>query len=276
MNDEFNGMVGLRIPKGFTKHKMPDMAADAERIPACILIDTSGSMSPWSALLREASIRMIEAIAEDMRAKEKVDLEVITFNTEEQVCVKIEAQELYSLIDETTGKIKPEFAERLQFECSGATPTAYALAVAVDDLRKRYKDLKEASKAPKSPILFVLSDGLPEVQEDIRADHDKLLAEQLARIKQLVGEDRLSVVAVEIGRICEEPKSDRDGRKKQAMHKLMQDITGLGNDHHVRKAKDTNDIAEFFKFTATLVKESAGGKVNNPNSMDLRDEYSEL
>ena len=146
-------------------------------------------MSKWSALLKEASIRMIEARAEDSKAKEKVDLEVITFNTEEQVCVKIEAQELYNLVDETTGKIKPDFEQRLQFNCSGATPTAYALAVAVDDLRNRYEKLKKSSKAPKSPILFVLSDGLPEVQDDIRVEHDKLLAEQLARIKQLVREN---------------------------------------------------------------------------------------
>ena len=276
MANNYNGMVGLRVPKGFTKHKMPDMAADAERIPACILVDTSSSMSQWSALLKEASVRMIEAIAEDEKAKEKVDLEVITFNTEEQVCVKIEAQELYNLIDEATGKIKPDFEQRLQFNCSGATPTAYAIAVAVDDLRNRYEKLKEASKAPKSPILFVLSDGLPEVQDDIRPEHDKLLAEQLARIKQLVGEDRLSVIAVKIGRICEEPQTTWQKKHYPEMHQLMQDITGLDNDHHVRMAKDTDDIAKFFEFTSTLVKESASGKVGNINSMDLRNEHSEL
>ena len=237
---------------GFTQRRMPAIDADAERIPVCILLDTSSAMKRWAELLKEASVRMIEATAENMKAREKIDLEVIAFNSEDQLCIKIEAQELYNLIDDNTGKIKPEFAERLNFECRGFTPTAYALAAAVDELRERYTELKKACKAPKSPLLFVLTDWLPEVQDDIRVEHDKLLAEQLARIKQLVRENRLYVFAVKIGRVCEEPQTTWEKKHFSEMHQLMQDITGLDNDSRVCTMKNESELFRFIEFVSSI------------------------
>ncbi len=237
---------------GFTQRGMPAPDADAERIPVCILVDTSSAMKRWAELLKEASVRMIEAVAEDMKAREKIDLEVITFNMDEQICIRIEFQELYNLIDEAKGKIRPEFTERFNFECRGLTPTAYALSMAVDELLERYAKLKEAKKAPKSPLLFVLTDWLPEVQNDMRAEHDKLLLEQLARIKQLVRENRLYVFAVQIGRVCEEPQTKWEKKHFPEMRKLMQDITGLDNDSRVCAVKDEAELFRFIEFVSRI------------------------
>ncbi len=263
-----DGLAGMTVT-GFTKKEMPSAESEAGRVPACLLVDTSGSMEEWTGILKESAKKMIESIAKNDTALEKIDLEVITFNTEEQISIKIPAQELYGLIDESSGLLKREFQTRLDFKCQGGTPTAYALKVAVDDLRERYDTLKRQGKSPKSPILFVLSDGLPEVHDYQQAEHDQLLKEGIDRIRELVREYKLSVVAVKVGRICGEPRNDWEKQKFPQMHQLMRDITGLSDDHHVCEAKDTEDLSKFFVFTSTLLINSAKDPNFDLNKMDL-------
>lgn len=257
----FDGIAGSYVT-GFTKNIMPDSLAEAGRVPACILIDTSLSMKEYDTVLKNAAEQMIKAVASHHTAGELVDISIITFNTTEQISIKIKTQELYQLVDDNTKELKPEYKERLKFVCQGGTPTAYALKTAIDELRERYETLQKAKKIPKSPILFVLSDGLPEIQKGLKADHDRLLKEQIERVRTLVAENRLSVVAVEVGRICKEPENDWDRKKFPEMHQLMQDITGLNDNRHVRQAKDADNLAKFFEFTSTLLIQSATHDTN--------------
>lgn len=272
MAGRFGKFTGINVT-GNTNVKAPDMMADAGRVPACLVIDTSGSMRPYAEQLKIAAVKMIEAVAKHGVAGEKVDLEVITFNTKEQISIKIEAQELYNLVD-GSGKLKSEYENRLGFECAGGTPTGYALNVAVSELRNRYEDLKTKGKSPISPILFVLSDGLPEVQPEIKTEHDRVLTEEIANIKKLVSENRLVVIAVEVGMICEAAEDDWSKRMYPVMHKLMQEITGLNNGNHVRQAKDAESLAAFFEFTSSLLVHSATNPNDNLNKRDLS--HSEL
>ena len=266
------GRFGSLVGKSFqatqnTGEVRPNMDAEAGRVPACLVIDTSGSMNKYSEQLRKAAIKMIEAVGVHGVAGEKVDLEVITFNTIEQIAIKIEAQELFNLVE--NGKLKNEYVSRLDFKCNGGTPTGYALKVAVSELRHRYETLKECGKTPCSPILFVLSDGLPEVAKAQEAEHERILAEAITEIRSLVSENRLVVIAVEIGIICEEPKDDWSKINYPKMHKLMQDITGLNDTKHVRQAKDAESLAKFFEFTSTLLVHSATSPNDDLNKRDL-------
>lgn len=266
MAGRFGQFTGMKVT-GFVDEKRPGMDAEAGRVPACLVIDTSGSMKNYSEQLRKAAIKMIEAVGAHGVAGEKVDLQVITFNTTEQIAIKIEAQELYNLVE--NGKLKAEYETRLDFKCGGGTPTGYALRVAVNELRNRYETLKASGKSPCSPILFVLSDGLPEVAEAQKAEHDRILIEEIANIRSLVSENRLVVIAVEIGMICEEPKDDWSKKMFPVMHKLMQDITGLNDSKHVRQAKDAEALAKFFEFTSSLLVHSATSPNDDLNKRDL-------
>lgn len=235
-----------------------DAFSQAGRVPALLLVDTSASMRYYADVLHNAVIEMIHTIAAHPVAGNKVDLEVVTFDTQSQINIRIPAEEVRNLVDKSK-QIKPEYAEKLNFTCIGATPTGYALAVAVQDIRERYQELKGSHKSPKCPILFVLSDGNPCVGERIRAEHDALLEEMKHTIQEMVQKHQLVVVAVEVGEICEPPQDEEEKREHEAMHKLMQEITGLPNQNHVCQAKDIDALQNFFQFTSSLLVSSATG-----------------
>lgn len=259
---KYDNMKGVQV-KGIEKIP-PSMYSDARRLPTCIVIDTSGSMEEYSNLLHTAAVNLIEQLAKDDTALAKIDLEIITFNTKDQINIRIPAQELEELIDEN-GRLKEEYKLALNFECGGGTPTGYALHVAVNELLDRYKVLKGAGKSPFSPIMFFMSDGYPEVASINKVEHDNLLNETLKEIRKQVNEKRLSVIAVEAGQVCElkKSKNEEDKRNYNYMHKLMRDITGLSDDHHIRQAVNEQDIKTFFTFTETLLKESSTGNHQN-------------
>lgn len=268
MSKRVNSIVGKNVKKNL------DMDSKANRAPALLLIDTSSSMEEYCELLNAAVVKMIESVSVHPAAGNLVDLEVMTFNSQEQMQVKIPSQELYQLVDKDK-KLKKNHREALMFTCKGATPTGYALKAALDDLLERYQDLKDFKKSPKMPILFVMSDGLPEISASMKEEHDKILGEQLARIKELVSANKLSVVAVEVGNICDPNASYWHKEQHPQMHKLMRDITGLNDDRHVRQARDAEQLAQFFVFTSSLLIGSSTGKLEL-NKMDFRQKYSEL
>lgn len=264
--------IGGNIDKYITgdKTKNPvDTFSDADRLPSLMLVDTSASMKKYSDILKQAVVNMIEKIAENSVAKNKVDLEIVTFDTVSQVNIKIPSIEVYKLID-SNNKLKKKYEEKIDFDCRGGTPTALALDTAVEDLRERYEKLKNHGKAPKSPILFILSDGEPCVAPDMKEEHDQLLVSVKAKIKQLVKKYRLVVIAVEVGDVCKPPSTAQEQRERDEMHRHMQDFTGLDNKHHVCQAKDDKGLEDFFKFTSSLLVASCNraedtSNLNNKN-----------
>lgn len=213
------------------------MDAESRRIPVCILIDTSGSMRPHEQKLKNATKIIIETLSNHDIICEKVDLGVITFNTDMEITIAIEIQELYNLLED--GKLKADFESCLDFKCSGGTPTGYALRVAIRELRYRYELLKHCGKAPCSPILLVISGGSPSVAESLQVEHDRVLAEELDSIRCLVSNKRLIVYVIEFD-------WQQNAHSDSSEYKLMQDITGLDNDERIiRYAED--DLKGFFK-----------------------------
>ena len=59
------------------------------------------------------------------------------------------------------------------------------------------------------------------------------------KIKEYVAANKLVVIAVEIGRSCN--------------HTLMQELTGLPNDHHVLRADNAKSLVDFFKFSSSML-----------------------
>lgn len=257
--------------KGEIQPEKMDDFSQAGRIPTLLLVDTSASMREYSTLLKNAVMEMINNIASHPVAGKRVDLEVVTFDTVSQINIKIPAMEIKNIVSKDNQKIKPEYADKLQFDCEGGTPTGYALAVAIQDIRERYEMLKAKEKAPKSPILFVLSDGNPCVEPSMTKEHDKVLNEIKEQIKQMVKANKIVVVAVEIGEICDPPMNPAQKREREEMHQLMQDITGLPNKNHVRQAKNMAELQDFFQFTSSLLVSSATGSQDTTqlNQQDL-------
>jgi len=256
--------------KGDTQPEKVDVFCQAGRVPALLLVDTSASMDDYADILKNAVIEMINTIANHPVAGNKVDLEVVTFDTVSQINIRIPATEIKNIVD-SNKNIKPEYANRLDFSCVGGTPTGYALATAIQDIRERYQDLKDANKAPQCPILFILSDGEPCVEPNLTQEHDKLLNQMKTQIKQMVKANQIVVVAVEVGEICEQPQNPAQKKDREDMHQLMQEITGLPNKHHVLQARNIDELQNFFKFTSSLLVSSASGSQDTTqlNQQDL-------
>jgi len=244
--------------------------SQASRVPALLLVDTSASMRDYADVLKNAVTEMIHTIAQHPVAGNKVDLEVVTFDTQSQISIKIPAEEVRNLVDEKK-QIKQEYADQLKFNCIGATPTGYALAVAIQDIRERYQELKDKNKSPKCPILFILSDGNPYVEKKYQEEHDTLLEKMKTQIQEMVRMHQLVVLAVEVGEVCEPPKNPEQKREREEMHQLMQEITGLSNKNHVCQAKNVSELKNFFEFTSSLLVSSATGSQDTTmlNQQDL-------
>ena len=211
-------------------HKKNDFDAPSRRIPICLLIQTSGCMKPYERQLKKATEKLIEALSSHADTYEKTDFEIITFDSFQHITIKIEMQELYNIVDK--GKLKDEYESCIDFRCGGYAPIGYALKVALDELRNRYKLLRENGMAPCTPILLVISGGLPSVAEPLQVEHDRILAEELAHIRCLVSDKRLIVYVIEFD-------WQQNECFKTGEYKLMQDITGLDNDERIiRYAED--------------------------------------
>ena len=218
-------------------HKKIDFDAPAERIPICLLIQTSGRMQPYKQQLKKAAETLIEALSSHVDTYEKTDFEIITFDSFQNVTIKIEMQELYNIVNK--GKLKNEYESCIDFRCGGYAPIGYGLKVAIGELINRYKFLKENGMAPRTPILLVISGGLPSVAESLQVEHDRVLAEELAHIRCLVSNKRLIVYVIEFD-------WQQNAHSDSSEYKLMQDITGLDNDERIiRYAED--DLKGFFQ-----------------------------
>lgn len=205
-------------------HRNITSDAPSERIPICLLIQTSNSMHPYERQLKKATEKLIETLSSHVDTYKKTDFGIITFDAFQHISIKIEMQELYNIVDK--GKLKEEYESRIDFRCGGYAPIGYALRVSLGELRNRYKFLKENGMAPRTPILLVISDGLPSVAEPLLVEHNRILAEELACIRRLVSENRLIVYVIEFD-------WQRNAHSDSSAYKLMQDITGLENDEHI-------------------------------------------
>lgn len=214
------------------------------RLPAVILVDTSGSMSDYENLLKHSVEGLYDAILKDRTASIATELAVLSFNSDIEILQKL-------------CEIKKQEAKgrNLDFHCSGVTLTGLALKAAIMQLEARKKVYKESTPKIRyySPIIFLVSDGKPECYNAaVQAQENEAMKFSKEYIRKEVAANKLVVISVEVGDNCD--------------HNLMRELTGLTTDKHVTKVNNATELANFFKVTSSIIISSSQTGTNNLNA----------
>lgn len=221
-----------------------------KRCPTSLIVDTSGSMSPYQGLLQKITRELYRDILKDPVAKSIVELSIINYNSDVAIVQPM---------CEITSQEKQ--GADLAFQCGGLTLTGCALQAALLQLEQRIDQYHHSVPIIRhtAPILFLLSDGKPEYTPELRAQEEKAMAWTKDYIKKHVRANELVVIAVEIGDRCN--------------HDLMRELTGLPDGRHVLRANNADALVDFFKFTSSMMvtcshHQEVGEQLNEK---DLRD-----
>lgn len=227
--NNIEGMLGSMDLSNIEKKTV--LLNQSKRLPAIMLVDTSGSMGSYEDLLKRSVEGLYEAILGDRIASNSAELAVLIFNSDIEILERmreIKAQE-------AQGK-------NLDFHCHGCTLTGLALKNAIMQIEGRKKVYAKA--VPKiryyAPIIFLVSDGKPECYDDnVKPQEAEAMQFSKAYIKREVAANNLVVISVEVGDYCD--------------HALMTELTGLDNDKHVTKVNNATELAKFFKVTSSII-----------------------
>lgn len=145
------------------------------RIPVCLALDVSGSMSGDPIRELNEGVRLFfDAIRADDVAQYAAEICIVTFGTavtKKLDFMSIERQDVPAL------------------QASGATPMGEGVKLALDLLEARKGDYKRAGVDYYQPWLVIMTDGEP--TDDISAE--------ATRIRSLVIEKKLTVFPIAIG-----------------------------------------------------------------------------
>lgn len=224
-----------------------DKMNSRRRLPAVILVDTSGSMSDYEDLLKRSVEGLYDAILKDRTASSATELAVLSFNSDIEILQKL-------------CEIKKQEAQgrNLDFRCSGVTLTGLALKTAIMQLEARKKVYMESVPKIKyySPIIFLVSDGKPECYNaTVQVQEDEAMRFSKEYIRKEVAANKLVVVAVEVGDKCD--------------HNLMRELTGLTTDKHVTKVNSTTEFVNFFKVSSSIIIKYSGGGTDSLNDISF-------
>jgi len=222
---------------------------NSKRLPAIILVDTSGSMHNYENLLKKAVESLYDEILKDRAASNATELSVMTFNSDIEILEKM--REIKS--QESKGR-------NLDFHCEGVTLTGLALKVAISQLESRKKVYAQSTPKVKyyAPIIFLVSDGYPYCDNiTVLKQEEAAMSYSRQYIRQEVAANRLVVISVEVGDNCD--------------HNLMRDLTGLSDDKHVTKVSNAAELANFFKITSSIIISSSKTGTNTLNNISFKD-----
>lgn len=139
---------------------IPDVAFldnTEERVPLVLLLDCSGSMTGMPiAALNEGLQALTDDLNADPIAAKRVRILVITFGDDNLVSVG----EWQDVMDFSVPVLS----------ANGTTPTGAAITVALEEIEKQKKSLREAGIPYKRPLLYLMSDGLPTDSWESAAD----------------------------------------------------------------------------------------------------------
>lgn len=218
---------------------------NSKRLPAIMLVDTSGSMSPYEELLKQSVEGLYDAILEDRAASNATELAVMSFNSDIEILERMR-------------EIKTQEAKgrNLDFQCEGYTLTGLALKTAILQLEARKKVYMASTPKVKyyAPIIFLVSDGKPECYDAaVKPQEKEAMQFSKEYIRREVAANRLVVISVEVGDRCD--------------HALMRELTGLDDDKHVTKVKNAAELADFFKITSSIIISSSKTGTNTLNQI---------
>lgn len=244
-NNNIEGMLGSMDLSNVEKKTVA--LNQSKRLPAIMLVDTSGSMSSYENLLKKSVEGLYEAILADRTASNATELAILTFNSDIEILERMREIK----IQEAQGK-------NLDFHCQGCTLTGLALKNAIMQIEGRKKAY--SSNVPKikyySPIIFLISDGVPECYDDnVKKQEDEAMAFSKAYIKREVAANNLVVISVEVSDHCN--------------HALMRELTGLNTDKHVAKVSNASELANFFKVTSSIIISSSKKGTKDLNSISF-------
>ncbi len=231
---------------GLASSSQVDLLVPNTRMPALILMDTSGSMQGNEEAMQDAIEQLYERLFENNYSRSCAEVGIMSFN--EIIEVLAPMREINPATNNGKG---------LRINCRLQTLTGLALAAALDHLERRTAVYRDNDMRYNSPILFFFSDGIPYVSRKKTAQEDmEALAEVLEKIRELVERNLLVVIAYELGNDCD--------------HELMTRITGLPDDRHVRKFSRTkDDMADLFKVTSSMIISSSRRGTFDANSMSI-------
>lgn len=213
------------------------------RLPAIILVDSSGSMGKYDDLVRSSLKMIYDEILSDPVARKAVELGVISFN--EVVNILQPPCEIYN--QKARGR-------DLKYETEGQTLTGFAVQEALYQFDVRLQEHKSAKSGARSyaPILIIISDGAPFCAvPSVQAENLKLLDEACKIIKSKVENQQLNVICFAIGNECN--------------YEVMQRLTGTDNPNRLVRIEgecvEGERIAEIFKMSSSvIIKMSNSGK----------------
>lgn len=238
----------IRRYAGGLREESVDFRNTTRRTLAYIMVDTSGSLSGYEEVMKEAVTDLYQTILNNGDAAQSVELGVLTFDSN----VTILQPPCEILRQEAAGR-------NFDFKCEGATYTGLALQAALDQIDQRLNAYN--AQVPRiqynAPVLFLLTDGRPECYDDnVKPLENQAMTDSLKKIRDRVGANQLSVIAVEIGENCD--------------HALLRQLTGLDDDRHVYKVSEKSRLSEAFRFTSSLIIHASQSRRRNLNETDIR------
>jgi uncharacterized protein YegL len=145
------------------------------RVPICLALDVSGSMSGEPLQEMAKGVEMFfDAIKEDEIARYSAEISIVTFGG-----VARKALDFYSI----------DRQEVPEFYADGATPMGEAVNLALDMLEHRKEEYKNAGVDYYQPWLVIMTDGEP--TDDI--------SNAASRLSELASSKKISIFPIAIG-----------------------------------------------------------------------------
>ena len=160
--------------------RMEDMVNNpTARVPVCLCLDVSGSMSGEKISELNQGINLFyNAIKDDEVALYSAEISIVTFGTTVS-CVR----------DFSSLELQPNAPHLVAW---GPTPMGEAINLAIDLLEKRKNEYKEKGVDYYQPWLVLMTDGEP-------TDNDNI-PEAVSKVVNLVNNKKLTVFPIGIGR----------------------------------------------------------------------------
>ena len=149
----------------------------AKRVPVCLCLDVSGSMSDRIDKLNDGVEMFYQAVKMDETALQACEIAIVTFESEAKLVEDFEP------VDR---KVKPNFT------AGGGTDMGAALTIALRILEERKQKYRDYGTPYNQPWLVVMSDGFPAETQELRSNIDK--------IKEMERNRKLTVFSVGIGK----------------------------------------------------------------------------
>lgn len=146
-----------------------------ERTPLVLIIDISYSMEAIRTILNEAITELLKQMKEYEMLRGTIDLLVIHFNRDPEVVIDFTPLEEVKASDITINK------------CYGCTDTGKAISKALD-MAYKYRDMiyeeTDGYITPNQPLVFLLTDGIPDAGKKRKEDTDKEYQEAVDGVNQ--------------------------------------------------------------------------------------------